>query len=85
MPPPADFDTLIAKLKKRGFHQDDVLRHDCPACNEHAVLVFAIHGRSGGRDIRVCTACGDARSWRAAAGMEERTQDTDFDLRTFLR
>jgi hypothetical protein len=85
MPPPADLDTLIHKLKKRGFHQDDVLLHECPACKERGVVVFAILGRSGGRDIRVCTACGDARSWRAAAGMEERTQDPDFDLRAFLR
>ena len=85
MVPPADLDTLIAKLKKRGFHQDDMLLHVCEACGEKGVAIYAILGRSGGRDIRVCHACGDARSWRAAAGMEERTADPDFDLRAFLR
>ena len=85
MPPPADLETLIHKLKKRGFHQDDVFLHECPKCTERAVAVYAILGRSGGRDIRLCLACGDARSWRAGAGMEERSEDPDFDLRAFLR
>jgi hypothetical protein len=85
MPPPADLETLIYKLKKRGFHQDDVHLHECPSCHERGVAIFAILGRSGGRDIRVCLDCGHARSWRAGAGMEERTEDTEFDLRAFLR
>jgi len=82
MPPPDDLDTLIHKLKKRGFHQDDLFLHECPTCKERGV---AILGRSGGRDIRLCTACGDAKSWRAGAGMEGREEDPGFDLRTFLR
>ncbi len=85
MPPPADLETLIYKLKKRGFKQDDVFLHECPACHERAVAIYAILGRAGGRDIRICHACGDARSWRASAGMEERTLDPEFDLRAFLR
>jgi Zn ribbon nucleic-acid-binding protein len=85
MPEPADLDTLIYKLKKRGFHQDDVLLHECPTCKEMGVLIFAITGRSGGRDIRLCVKCGDAKSFRNAAGMETREEDPQFDLRTFLR
>lgn len=85
MPPPADLDTLVASLKKRGFRQDDVFLHECGACGEHSVAVFTVLGRVGGRDIWLCTACGDAKSWRAGAGMEGRALDPDFDLRTFLR
>ena len=85
MPRPDDLDSLVYKLKKRGFHQDDVLLHECTACQAKAVVIFAIAGRSGGRDIRLCTDCGHARSWRAAAGLEQRTEDESFDLRAFLR
>ncbi|HEY1558703.1 MAG TPA: hypothetical protein VGF94_27965 [Kofleriaceae bacterium] len=83
--PPADLDELVAKLRKRGFRQDDVFLHVCPACDEKAVAIFVIAGRTGGRDIRLCTACGDARSWHANAGLEERAEDSAFDLRAFLR
>ena len=48
-------------------------------------MIFVILGRSGGRDIRLCTACGASKSWRATAGMDERNEDVDFDLRAFLR
>ena len=85
MPPPDDLETLLYKLKKRGFHQDDLLLHECPACQERGVAIYAILGRSGGRDIRLCLACGDAKSWRAGAGMEGREVDPGFDLRAFLR
>ena len=37
MPPPDDLETLLYKLKKRGFHQDDLLLHECPACQERGV------------------------------------------------
>jgi hypothetical protein len=85
MPAPADLETLQAKLKKRGFRQDDMFLHDCPACAEKAVVIYAISGRAGGRDIRLCFACGDSRSWRAGAGMDGREQDPTFDLRAFLK
>jgi hypothetical protein len=83
--PPADLDTLVYKLQKRGFRQNDVFLHECPACQQKAVVIFVIAGRVGGRDIRLCTDCGDARSWRSVAGMEGREQDLEFDLRAFLR
>jgi hypothetical protein len=85
MPAPADLETLQAKLKKRGFRQDDMFLHDCPACAEKAVAIYAISGRAGGRDIRLCLACGESRSWRAGAGMDGREQDPAFDLRAFLK
>jgi hypothetical protein len=85
MPEPADLEALQAKLKKRGFRQDDMFFHDCPACAEKAVAIYAISGRAGGRDIRLCLACGVAKSWTAGAGMEGRVEDTGFDLVKFLR
>ena len=84
MEPPADLDELQRKLRKRGFSQRDTLLHECPACRERAVVIYAISGRVGGRDIQLCLACGDARSWRSVAGMEARERDTSFDLRAFL-
>jgi len=80
----ADLEQIEHKLRKRGFTQRDVLHHDCPACGEHAVRIYAITGRSGGRDIHLCLACGDARSWRSVAGMVDRAEDPGFDLRAFL-
>ena len=85
MPAPADLETLQYKLKKRGFRQDDTLLHECTACGEKAVAIYAISGRSGGRDIRLCLACGEAKSWQVGAGMNERNEDKAFDLRAFLR
>ncbi len=79
-----DLDTLVYKLRKRGFRQDDVLLHECPSCHERGVAIFVIAGKSGGRDIKLCTDCGEARSWRSVAGMEERVEDEGFDLRAFL-
>lgn len=79
-----ELDTYEYKLRKRGFRRDDVLLHVCPDCEAKAVLTYVIIGRSGGRDIRLCAECGKARSWRSFSGMEERAEDPDFDLATFL-
>ena len=83
--PIEDLETLEYKLKKRGFKQDDLLHHECPSCHEQAVRIYAIRAsKTGGRDIRLCLACGECKSWRSVAGMESREQDTTFDLRAFL-
>jgi hypothetical protein len=81
---PSDLDDLQHKLRKRGFALTDSLLHECPACHERGVAIYAIAGKSGGRDIRLCTACGDAKSWRSVAGLESRELDAAFDLRAFL-
>lgn len=81
----SDWEEFDRKLKKRGFQQTDALLHECPSCHERAVAIYAILGKQGGRDIRVCRACGVAQSWRSPSGMETRELDTAFDLRTFLR
>ena len=80
-----DLDTLEYKLKKRGFRRDDVLLHECRECKENAVATYVIMGKSGGRDISLCLACGKSWSWRSVAGLEQRVEDPDFDLREFLR
>ncbi|MBV8757149.1 MAG: hypothetical protein JO257_07745 [Deltaproteobacteria bacterium] len=84
MPIP-ELDNIIHKLRKRGFKQDDGLLHECPSCKQQGVVIFAIAGKQGGRDIRLCIECGKAKSWRAVAGMESREEDTAFDLDAFLR
>jgi hypothetical protein len=81
---PPDLDDLQRKLRKRGFAQTDSLLHECPACHERGVAIYAIAGKSGGRDIQLCTACGEARSWRSVAGLETRELDPAFDLRKVL-
>ena len=81
----ADLDTLEHKLRKRGFRRDDVLLHECASCKEPAVATYVIAGKTGGRDITLCLACGASRSWRSVAGLEERVEDDGFDLREFLR
>lgn len=80
-----DLEALEHALKKRGFRKDDLLLHECTSCHEQAVASYVIAGRSGGRDIRLCLACGVARSWRSVAGFEQRVEDEGFDLRAFLR
>jgi len=81
----ADLDVLERKLSKRGFRRDDVYLHECAECHEQAVLKYIIaSGRTGGRDISICQACGDSKSWRSVAGMGSREQDLSFDLRKFL-
>jgi hypothetical protein len=79
-----DLDQLLERLRKKGFRQDDPLLHQCEACSKFAVARFMIVGRTGGRDITLCLECGRARSWRNAAGLVAREEDTEFDLRTFL-
>jgi hypothetical protein len=49
------------------------------------VLKYITSGRTGGRDIALCQACGVAKSWRSVAGLETREEDVGFDLRAFLR
>ena len=82
--PVDDLQTLEYKLGKRGFRRDDLYLHVCEKCTEQAVTSYIIAGRSGGRDIKLCLACGDARSWRSGAGLEERVEEVGFDLRAFL-
>ena len=84
MPPVANLEALEYKLKKRGFKQDDLYHHECPACKENAVRIYAISSKIGGRDIRLCLACGVCRSFRAVAGMDGREEDPNFDLDRFL-
>lgn len=80
-----ELDTFEYKLRKRGFRRDDVLLHDCAACKVKAVLTYVIIGRTGGRDIQLCMDCGASRSWRSVGGMNEREEEPNFDLATFLR
>jgi hypothetical protein len=83
--PVADLETLIYKLRKRGFKQDDVYLHQCPSCSQQSVAIFMIAGKKlGGREIRLCVECGDATSFRSGTGLSPREQDAAFDLRTFL-
>ena len=83
--PVADLEAIEYKLTKRGFRQADPLHHECPSCHEQAVRIYGISGKLGGRDIRLCLACGETRSFRSSSGMEERVEDAAFDLQTFLR
>jgi len=86
MPPisSAELATLEYKLTKRGFRRDDMYLHQCPACTEQAVIKYIVAGRTGGRDISLCLACGVSTSWRSVAGLEAREQDPAFDLLAFL-
>jgi hypothetical protein len=83
--PIEDLETLKHQLQKRGFKVDDPLLSKCAACSEKAVLRYIITGKTGGRDITLCLACGDAHSWRSAAGMQTREEEIGFDLREFLK
>jgi hypothetical protein len=80
-----DLATLEHKLTKRGFRREDAYLHECTECHEQAVLTYVLIGKTGGRDISLCQACGVAKSWRSSAGMEGRELDPGFDLRAFLR
>lgn len=82
--PITDLEALERKLTKRGFRRIDVFLHECAACHEQAVLKYGVAGKTGGRDIALCQACGVATSWRSVAGLEDREQDVGFDLRAFL-
>jgi hypothetical protein len=79
-----DLENLEHKLRKRGFRREDAYVHECTACHERAVLKYVTSGKTGGRDISLCQACGVATSWRSVAGLEKREQDVGFDLRKFL-
>jgi hypothetical protein len=79
-----DLEAIEYKLRKRGFRREDAYVHECTACHETAVLTYVTMGRTGGRDISLCQACGVATSWRSVAGLERREQDDGFDLRAFL-
>jgi hypothetical protein len=79
-----DLEALEQKLTKRGFRRIDVYLHECTECHEQAVLKYGIGGRTGGRDIALCQACGVSKSWRSVAGLEAREADPGFDLRKFL-
>ena len=72
-------------LRKRGFKQDDVYFHVCASCGEKAVFRLGIHGRTGGRDLELCQACGKVRAWSRRGVLEERVEDVDFDIETFLK
>jgi hypothetical protein len=48
-------------------------------------VIFVITGKKlGGREIRLCVECGDAKSFRSGSGLEGREEDAGFDLRAFL-
>lgn len=79
-----DLATLEYKLGKRGFRREDAYLHQCTDCGEQAVLKYVLAGKTGGRDISLCQACGVARSWRSGAGFQARDEDHGFDLRAFL-
>jgi len=80
----SDLGTLEHKLSKRGFRREDGYLHDCTECHEQAVRKYVTAGRTGGRDISLCQACGAATSWRSVAGLESRELDPDFNLHAFL-
>ena len=82
---PKDIEALERRLTKRGFKQADLYHHECPSCKEPAVRIYGIGGKLGGRDIRLCLACGVCKSFRSGSGMEDRVEDPSFDLETFLR
>jgi hypothetical protein len=82
--PVTDLDTLEYKLGKRGFRREDAYFHECTACHERAVARYVVAGKTGGRDISLCQACGVVRSWRSVPGLEAREEDPGFDLRAFL-
>jgi len=82
--PVADLATLEYKLTKRGFRRDDLYLHECTSCREQAVLKYITTGKTGGRDISLCQACGISTSWRSSANAQSREQDVGFDLRAFL-
>jgi hypothetical protein len=79
-----DLETLEQKLVKRGFRREDGYLHECTDCHVQAVLKYVLSGKTGGRDISLCQACGVSRSWRSGAGFEAREEDRGFDLHAFL-
>jgi hypothetical protein len=86
MAEPPDLEPYRIALRKRGFRQDDVYLHECPKCGtSRAVEKWVLSGKSGGRDIDLCGACGETWSYRQRPMREQREVDPDFDLATFLK
>jgi hypothetical protein len=83
--PIADLASIQSKLMKRGFHLEGALLGQCDGCGAYGVANYMIRGKPGGRTIELCFECGKSRSWRNAPGLEERTEDTEFDLHEFLK
>jgi hypothetical protein len=77
-----EIEDLQRRLKKRGFNLDGMREH-CADCNERAQLVYRIAGRTGGRDIRWCLACGKIRSWKRSAD-DILQEEVPFDVEKFL-
>jgi transcription elongation factor Elf1 len=83
---PPDYDPHRRALFKRGFRQTDPYLHPCPACKvQKSVEKWVLFGKSGGRDIDVCGACGKSWSWRHRPPSQDRDEDVGFDLTTFLK
>jgi len=86
MSSPPDLEPYRIALRKRGFLQSDPYLHQCPKCHtDRAVEKWIVAGRTGGRDIDLCGACGQTWSWRQRPLKDEREIDPDFDLATFLK
>ncbi|HTJ47348.1 MAG TPA: hypothetical protein VL463_34855 [Kofleriaceae bacterium] len=83
--PFANLADVQRKLAKRGFKIDDPLLAKCEKCEAQSVASYIIAGKIGGRTIKLCFECGDARSWRNKPGMEEREEEQDFDLDEWLK
>jgi hypothetical protein len=72
----------IRKLLKRGFKRDSV-KDFCEACRVSALHVYKLLGRTGGRDVKMCMACGKISSFRRSAN-DDVTEEIGFDLDAFL-
>ena len=70
-------------LAKKGFKVDDALYHECPQCKERALEIWVLRGKGGGRDVELCGKCGGSWSWRLRP-MQEREQDTAFEVKAFV-
>jgi hypothetical protein len=79
---PHEITALVGKLRKRGFITDGHREH-CEACGQSGVSIFRLVGRTGGRDIHWCMACGKQRSFRRSSA-DQLVEDADFDLAAFL-
>jgi len=77
-----EIEALQRKLKKRGFIIDGI-RERCDACGQSAQIIYKIHSRVGGRDIRWCMACHVIRSWRRSSD-DQLSEEVGFDLAKFL-
>jgi hypothetical protein len=81
-----DLEAFRAAIFKRGFRQSDPLRHPCPKCNAlQSVEKWVLFGRTGGRDIDICMACGKCSSWRKRPPEDAREEDLAFDPEAFMK